>query len=139
VKQDLDGRLAIYFVSSTFDSTLRKSNLKVKCGDCDAIFAARRGISCCRVNVLPARSFPMLTTNFSASDPQILELCNVTVDYEGSLKILDNFSYTFVKGDRVGVVGRNGVGKSTVSGMSSLMFFLRGQCSVKLIISGLGR
>lgn len=30
------------------------------------------------------------------------------------MRVLDNFSYTFVKGDRVGVVGRNGVGKSTV-------------------------
>lgn len=51
----------------------------------------------------------------------------MTVDYEGSLKILDAFSYTFVKGDRVGVVGRNGVGKSTVSRMFSIMLFLRSQ------------
>lgn len=60
----LDGRPADYLVSSTLDSTMRKFNLKVKCGDRNAIFAARRGISCCRVNVLPASSFLMLTTKF---------------------------------------------------------------------------
>jgi ABC-type multidrug transport system fused ATPase/permease subunit len=134
----LDGRPADYLVSSTLDSTMRKSNLKVKCGDRNAIFAARRGIPCCRINVLPARSFPILTANFKLLWSQILELRNVTVDYEGSLKILDAFSYTFVKGDWVGVVGRNGVGKSTVSGMSSLMFFFCSQCSGKLTIPGLG-
>lgn len=44
---------------------------------------------------------------------QILELRGACMDY-GAMRVLDNFSYTFVKGDRVGVVGRNGVGKSTV-------------------------
>jgi GTPase SAR1 family protein len=31
----------------------------------------------------------------------------------GQKKILDDFSYDFNKGDRIGIVGRNGVGKST--------------------------
>ncbi len=31
----------------------------------------------------------------------------------GEKKILNDFSYDFNKGDRIGIVGRNGVGKST--------------------------
>lgn len=32
---------------------------------------------------------------------------------EFSAKILDNFAYEFDKGDRIGIVGGNGVGKTT--------------------------
>lgn len=42
----------------------------------------------------------------------------------GSLQILDQFTYTFKKKDRIGIVGKNGVGKSTVLNM------LNGQESV---------
>jgi ATP-binding cassette subfamily F protein uup len=35
----------------------------------------------------------------------------------GSLQILDKFNYTFKKRDRIGIVGKNGVGKSTVLNM----------------------
>ena len=42
----------------------------------------------------------------------------------GSLQILDEFTYTFKKKDRIGIVGKNGVGKSTVLNM------LNGQESV---------
>src|SRR5690606_16987827 len=31
----------------------------------------------------------------------------------GSLKIVEDFSYVFKKGDRIGIVGKNGAGKST--------------------------
>lgn len=31
----------------------------------------------------------------------------------GSLSIIDNFSYKFAKGERVGIIGRNGTGKTT--------------------------
>jgi len=43
---------------------------------------------------------------------QVLELENISKSY-GDLTILDNFSYSFNKGERIGVIGKNGVGKST--------------------------
>tara|TARA_Y100001972_G_scaffold121577_1_gene165800 strand:- start:2377 stop:4254 length:1878 start_codon:yes stop_codon:yes gene_type:complete len=43
---------------------------------------------------------------------KILSLENISKTY-GERILLDNFSYTFKKGDRIGVVGKNGIGKST--------------------------
>ena len=43
---------------------------------------------------------------------KILELENISKNY-GKIKIVDNFSYLFKKGERIGVVGRNGTGKSS--------------------------
>lgn len=43
---------------------------------------------------------------------KILELHNVSKSY-GDKKIIDKFSYKFARGERVGVVGDNGCGKST--------------------------
>ena len=43
---------------------------------------------------------------------KILELLNVSKSY-GEETILDSFYYDFEKGERIGVVGRNGTGKST--------------------------
>lgn len=43
---------------------------------------------------------------------KIIELHNVNKSYP-DLKIIDNFSYTFRPGERVGIIGKNGVGKST--------------------------
>lgn len=43
---------------------------------------------------------------------KILEMKKVRMQY-GNLKILDGFDYTFKKKERVGLVGKNGVGKST--------------------------
>ncbi len=43
---------------------------------------------------------------------KILELDNVKKSY-GSLKIINDFSYKFLKGDRIGVIGRNGTGKTS--------------------------
>ena len=47
---------------------------------------------------------------------KILELHKVSKAY-GDLKILDQFTYTFKKRDRVGIIGKNGVGKTTVLNM----------------------
>ncbi|SHM28006.1 ATP-binding cassette, subfamily F, uup [Chitinophaga jiangningensis] len=47
---------------------------------------------------------------------KILELKKVYKSY-GELSILKGFDYTFKKGERVGVVGKNGVGKSTFINM----------------------
>lgn len=43
---------------------------------------------------------------------KILELLNVSKSY-GDLTILDSFYYEFEKGERIGIIGKNGVGKST--------------------------
>lgn len=43
---------------------------------------------------------------------KILEVEHVSKSY-GSQKIVDDFSYVFKKKDRIGVVGKNGIGKST--------------------------
>jgi ATP-binding cassette subfamily F protein uup len=43
----------------------------------------------------------------------ILKLRNVSLSFGENKKMLDDFSYDFNKGDRIGIVGRNGVGKST--------------------------
>jgi ATP-binding cassette subfamily F protein uup len=44
---------------------------------------------------------------------KILELNNVHKSF-GDQKILDDFTYTFKRGDRIGIIGRNGTGKSTL-------------------------
>ena len=43
---------------------------------------------------------------------KILELEGIRKAYD-SLQIIENFSYKFLKGDRVGIIGRNGTGKTT--------------------------
>lgn len=44
---------------------------------------------------------------------KVLELNNIEKSYD-SQKILDDFTYIFKKGDRIGLIGKNGVGKSTL-------------------------
>ena len=43
---------------------------------------------------------------------KILELHHLSKSY-GDKKMVDNFSYVFKKKDRIGIVGKNGIGKST--------------------------
>ena len=43
---------------------------------------------------------------------KILEIDQMKKQY-GPLSVIDNFSYKFVKGERVGIIGRNGTGKTT--------------------------
>lgn len=47
---------------------------------------------------------------------KILELIKLNKSY-GDQKILNSFSYIFKKGDKIGVVGKNGIGKSTFLNM----------------------
>jgi ATP-binding cassette subfamily F protein uup len=47
---------------------------------------------------------------------KILELHYISKAF-GPLKIVDNFHYKFRKGERIGIVGKNGVGKSTFINM----------------------
>lgn len=44
---------------------------------------------------------------------KILEINNLEFEYPGKV-ILDDFSYTFKRGEKCGIVGRNGTGKSTL-------------------------
>ena len=53
-----------------------------------------------------------LEVKMSRIGGKILELKKVYKSY-GDLKIMNNFDYTFKKGERIGIVGRNGVGKTT--------------------------
>jgi ATP-binding cassette subfamily F protein uup len=50
---------------------------------------------------------------------KILEVEKISKSYGGN-KIVDKFSYVFKKKDRIGVVGKNGVGKSTFLDMLTL-------------------
>lgn len=47
---------------------------------------------------------------------KILELHHVKKSF-GNLKIVDDFNYTFKKGDKIGIAGNNGVGKTTFLNM----------------------
>lgn len=49
---------------------------------------------------------------------KIIELDHVSKSYEG-LKYIDDFSYIVLRSDRIGVIGPNGVGKSTLMGLIS--------------------
>lgn len=44
---------------------------------------------------------------------KIIEINNVSKSF-GDKKLIDNFSYTLLRNDRIGIVGENGVGKSTL-------------------------
>lgn len=53
-----------------------------------------------------------LQMDMSRMGGQILELVNVSKSY-GDEQILDSFYYDFEKGERIGIIGKNGIGKST--------------------------
>ena len=53
-----------------------------------------------------------LGVHMSRVGSKILEMDNVSKSY-GDTIILDDFEYTFKKGERIGFVGKNGVGKSS--------------------------
>ncbi len=54
-----------------------------------------------------------LSVKMSRMGGKILELHNVTKAYDDLLLIKD-FSYDFRKGEKIGIVGKNGIGKSTL-------------------------
>ena len=54
-----------------------------------------------------------LSTKVSRQGNKILELEHISQSFEGK-EIINDFSYTFKKGDRIGVAGKNGSGKSTL-------------------------
>ena len=57
-------------------------------------------------------SRPQLTVKTERIGGKILEMYNVCKSYDG-VKMVDDYSYTFKKGEKIGIVGPNGIGKST--------------------------
>lgn len=53
-----------------------------------------------------------LEVNMSRMGGKILELSKINKRFDENI-ILDNFNYSFQRGERIGIIGRNGVGKST--------------------------
>ena len=61
-----------------------------------------------------SRQEPMeIAAEMARMGKKILELDNVSKSFDG-LRVLDNFSYVFKRGEKLGVVGANGTGKSTL-------------------------
>lgn len=57
-----------------------------------------------------------LEINMERLGTKILELHNVSKSYDDNI-ILDGFSYRIQKGERIGIIGKNGTGKSTFLNM----------------------
>ncbi len=55
---------------------------------------------------------PELRVEGSRLGKKIVEVYNLCKSYDGK-KVVDDFSYTFKRGEKIGIVGPNGVGKST--------------------------
>jgi ATP-binding cassette subfamily F protein uup len=53
-----------------------------------------------------------LEINMERMGSKILELHKVTKTYPGII-LLDKFDYSFLRGERIGIIGKNGTGKST--------------------------
>ncbi|HET8735860.1 MAG TPA: ATP-binding cassette domain-containing protein, partial [Pricia sp.] len=53
-----------------------------------------------------------LEINMERMGSKILELLKISKSYPGK-PILDQFEYTFTRGERIGIIGKNGTGKST--------------------------
>ena len=54
----------------------------------------------------------IIVSDATPKEDKILELKKVYKSYD-DLKILSGFDYTFKNGERIGIIGDNGVGKST--------------------------
>ena len=59
---------------------------------------------------------PQITVKTERLGGKILEIQHIDKQY-GSRKLVDDFTYTFRRGEKVGIVGPNGIGKSTLLGL----------------------
>ncbi|MGV3460136.1 MAG: ABC-F family ATP-binding cassette domain-containing protein [Flavobacterium sp.] len=53
-----------------------------------------------------------LEINMERMGSKVVELHNISKEFKDK-KILENFSYNFKRGERIGIIGKNGTGKST--------------------------
>lgn len=53
------------------------------------------------------------TQDFTESGQKVLDLKNISLSYGGK-QIIKNFSATIFRGDKIGIIGRNGCGKTTL-------------------------
>ena len=60
----------------------------------------------------PVEQELVLQNSMSRQGGKIIEAHHLHKQY-GDLNIIDNFNYLFKKGERIGIIGKNGVGKST--------------------------
>ncbi len=55
-----------------------------------------------------------LTVKMERMGSKIVELHNITKNYPSKVILSEPFSYTFIPGEKIGVVGKNGTGKTTL-------------------------
>ena len=55
-----------------------------------------------------------LTVKMERMGSKIVELHHITKNYPGKNILTEPFTYTFIPGEKIGVVGKNGVGKTTL-------------------------
>ncbi len=55
-----------------------------------------------------------LTVKMERMGSKIVELHNIAKNYPNKVILSEPFSYTFIPGEKIGVVGKNGVGKTTL-------------------------
>ena len=55
-----------------------------------------------------------LTVKMERMGSKIVELHNITKNYPNKVILSEPFTYTFIPGEKIGVVGKNGVGKTTL-------------------------
>ncbi len=57
-----------------------------------------------------------LSSNFTRMGTKVLRFINVSKSF-GDKKILNKFTYDFIKGEKIGIIGNNGVGKTSFLNM----------------------
>jgi len=57
-----------------------------------------------------------LEINMERLGTKVIELHKISKSFPGK-KLINNFSYNFIKGERIGIIGKNGTGKSTFLNM----------------------
>ncbi|MGJ8684477.1 MAG: ABC-F family ATP-binding cassette domain-containing protein [Nonlabens sp.] len=57
-----------------------------------------------------------LEINMERLGTKVVELHKISKSFPGK-NLIDNFSYNFIKGERIGIIGKNGTGKSTFLNM----------------------